>query len=53
MKTNKFITGLQKTAGLPKWLHEKNLSDATIKGHSKINLRGLLKRRGINTGDSK
>lgn len=48
--TNKpFLEGFEKTAGLPKWLHEscKRMSKASLKGHSRRGLKAMLKRRGI------
>lgn len=41
---NAFLRGFEKTAGFPKWLHDRE-SKAVVKGHSKRGLSHMLKRR--------
>jgi hypothetical protein len=45
-----FLKGFEKTAGLPKWLHEIGESKAKIKGHSKKGLKAMMSRRGVIAG---
>jgi hypothetical protein len=42
-----FSKGFAKTAGLPKWLHELPHQKASVPGHSRKGVQGLLKRRGV------
>lgn len=45
-----FVAGFEKTAGLPKWLHDycgSEAGKASVKGISKRGLVDMLKRRGI------
>jgi len=48
IKTN-FLKGFEKTAGLPKWIHEVE-GNKPVAGQSRKGLKGLLKRRGVVVG---
>jgi hypothetical protein len=49
---NNFLNGFEKTAGLPKWLHESNerVVNSRPAGQSKKGLKGMMKRRGVVVG---